>query len=103
MASAKIARQETTDLLRFRRETFIRPFFVLFGRMNMEPALHAGVTEPAKFRTRKLIFSCFRRFEPADDLSPRHDVLFKKHVCDKKNMDVVSRIHNQQNRLIYVY
>src|SRR4029450_9574027 len=85
-------RRKIVLLLRFRRQIFVRPFFVFLGRMNENPSLHSGMTEAAKLGAGNLVFSRLDRFEPCSNLSAWNRVLLKAHVWHEKTVnDILGR------------
>ncbi|MNC93970.1 hypothetical protein D3C83_107120 [compost metagenome] len=68
--------------------------------MDMQPALHAGVTKATKFGAGKLVSSRLGCFEPADDLTTWNYVLFKTQIRNKKTVDDIGGRQKQPNRFV---
>jgi len=66
---------------------FIRPLLVVFDRMNMQPTLHTGMTETAELGAGQLVLAGLGRFEPRQDRSAGHGVLFKALVGNEETMN----------------
>src|SRR5262249_43623949 len=75
------------------------PFFVIFGTVHVQPALHAGVAETAQLGTRDLVLPRLVGLEPSIDLSARHRILFEAQVRQEEAVDNVTRLENHPDRL----